>query len=113
MEVGGEDGQLVEPLREAKPRRPAVREQEASPVGELEVASRRGTGVIGSYRQAGKQEAKRLDGLEHQANGGMGQDLALPGRLVAEGEVARDHLQHELIHGVEQVGAPAGGWSVI
>jgi hypothetical protein len=41
--------------------------------------------------------------------GGTGQDLALPGRLVAEGEVARDHLQHELIHGVEQVGAPAGG----
>jgi len=72
-----------------------VREQEASPAGELEAGSRRGTGVIGSCRQAGKQEARRLDGLGHQANGGMGQDLALPGRLVAEGEVPRDHLQHE------------------
>src|SRR2546430_17024590 len=91
MEVGGEDGQLVEALGEAEPRRPAMREQEASPVGELEVASRRGTGVIGSYRQAGKQEAKRLDGLENQANGGMGPGLALPGGLVAEGEVPRDH----------------------
>src|SRR4051812_34334227 len=103
MEADGEDGQLVEALGEAEPRRPAVREQEVSPVGKLEVSSRRGTGVIGSYRQAGKQEAKRLDGLEHQANGDTGQDLALPGRLVTEGEVARDHLQHELIHGVEQV----------
>ena len=28
---------------------------------------------------------------------------------MAEGEVARDHLQHQLIHRVEQVGAPAGG----
>lgn len=37
----------------------------------------------------------------------MGQDLALFGRLMAEGEVARDHLPPELIHGVEQVGAPA------
>ena len=80
MGAGGEDGQLVEALGEAEPRRPPVREQEASPVGELEVGSRRGTGVIGSYRQAGKQEAERLDGLEHQANGGMGQDLALPRR---------------------------------
>jgi hypothetical protein len=76
MEAGGEDGQLVEALGEPEPRRPPVREQEASPVGELEVGSRRDTGVIGSYRKAGKQEAERLDGLEHQANGGMGQDLA-------------------------------------
>ncbi len=60
MEVGGEDGQLVETFGEAEPRRPAVREQEASPVGELKVGSRRGIGVIGSCRQAGKQEAKRL-----------------------------------------------------
>jgi len=45
MEVGGEDGQFVEALGEAEPRRPAVREQEASPVGELEIGSRRGTGT--------------------------------------------------------------------
>jgi hypothetical protein len=30
------------------------------------------------------------------------QDLALSGRLAAEGEAARDHLQHELIHRVEE-----------
>jgi len=60
MKAGGEDGQLVEALGEAEPRRPPVREQEASPVGELEVSSRRDTGVIGSYRQAGKQEPSGL-----------------------------------------------------
>src|SRR5215471_7655402 len=87
-------------------RRSAVREQEAGPVGELEVGSRGDTRVIGSHRQAGEQEAERLDGLEHQADGGSGQDLALLGRLMAEGEVTRDHLQHELIHDVEQVEAP-------
>jgi hypothetical protein len=35
---------------------------------------------------------KWLDGPEQEADGGVGQDLALLGRLVAEGEAARDHL---------------------
>jgi len=30
------------------------------------------------------------------------QDLALSGRQVAEGETARDHLHHELMHRVEE-----------
>src|SRR5215472_9722981 len=109
MEASGEGSQFVEALREAEPGRATVREQEAGPVGELEVGSRRDTGVIGSYWKPGEQEAERLDGLEHEADGGGGQDLALLGRLMAEGEVARDHLQHELVGGVEQVGAAAGG----
>src|SRR6516165_11822889 len=107
VEAVGEAGQFVEALGEAEPGRAAVREQEAGPVGELEVGSRRETRVIGSYGKPGEQEAERLDGLEHEADGGGGQDLALFGRLMAEGEVARDHLQHELIGGVEQVGAAA------
>jgi hypothetical protein len=50
MKAVGEGSQLVEALGEAEPRRAAVREQEAGPVGELEVGSCCGIGVIGSYR---------------------------------------------------------------
>ena len=55
--------------------------------------------------------ARRSDGMA-QANRagsasrcpGVRQDLALFGRLVAEGELARDHhLQHELIHHIGSV----------
>jgi hypothetical protein len=49
MKASGEGGQLVKALGEAEPGR-AVREQEAGPVGELEVGSCGGIGVIGSYR---------------------------------------------------------------
>jgi hypothetical protein len=48
--------------------------------------------VIGYHRQAGKQEAEWPDGLEHEPDSGVSQDLALFGRLMAKGEVARDHL---------------------
>ena len=65
--------------------------------------------MIGSNRQAGEHEAKWLDRSEHEADGGVGQDLALLRCLMAEGEVARDHLQQQFIDGVEQIGAPAGG----
>ena len=82
-----------------------MREQEARPVGELKVSSSREIRVIGSYRQAGEKEAQRLDGLEHEADGGAGEDLALFRRLMAESEVARNHLQQQLVHGVEQIGA--------
>ena len=88
----------------------------------------RGGGVAGSWRgrgagswlppwrqgdrldwQASEHEAKWLDRSKHEADGGVGQDLALLRRLMAEGEVARDHLQQQLIDGVEQAGAAAGG----
>jgi hypothetical protein len=59
---------------------------------ELEVGSRRNIWMIGSHRQAGKQEAEWLDGLEHEPDSGVSQDLALFGRLMAKGEAARDHL---------------------
>ena len=92
MEASGEVGQLVEALREAQPGRAAVREQKAGTVRELEVGSCRDIWVIGSHRQAGNQEAEWLDGLEHEPDSGVSQNLALFGRLMAKGEVARDHL---------------------
>jgi hypothetical protein len=60
MEASGEVGQLLEALREAQPGRAAVREQKAGTVRELEVGSRRDIWVIGSLRQAGKQQAEWL-----------------------------------------------------
>ena len=84
METVGEIGQLVEALGEAQPGRTAVRQQEASPVRELEAGSRRDITVIWAYWQRREQEAERLDGFEHQANGGVSQHLALPGRFMAE-----------------------------
>src|SRR5215217_1737123 len=92
METSGEVGQLLEALREANPGRAAMRQQKAGTVRELEVGSRRDIWVIGSHRQAGQQEAEWLDGLEHEPDSGVSQDLALFGRLMAKGEVARDHL---------------------
>ena len=50
------------------------------------------SGLVGSHRQAGQQEAEWLDGLEHEPDSGVSQDIALFGRLMAKGEVARDHL---------------------
>jgi hypothetical protein len=82
----------VEALGEAEPSRAAVREQKTGAVGELEVSSRCGIRAVGSYRQAGEDQADWLDGLKHEADGGVGEDLALFGRLMAKGEVARDHL---------------------
>src|SRR6516165_809358 len=109
MEASGEGSQFVEALGEAEPGRAAVREQEAGPVGQLEVGSRRDIRVIGSYRKPGEQEAERLDGLEHEADGGGGQDLSLFGRLMAEGEVGRNLLHPGLEAGVKKLGPAAGG----
>jgi hypothetical protein len=69
-----------------------VREQKAGTVRELQVGARRDIWVIGSHRQAGKPQAEWLDGLEHEPDSGVSQHLALFGRLMAKGEVARDHL---------------------
>src|SRR6516165_3716374 len=77
VEAVGEAGQLVEPLGEAEPGRAAVREQEAGPVGELEAGSCGDSWMIGAHGQAGEQEAERLDGPEHQVDGGVRQHLAL------------------------------------
>jgi len=62
MQGGGEGGQFVEALGEAEPGRAAVREQEAGPVGKLEIAPR--------YRHgAGRLRALYRDGglVHHRA----------------------------------------------
>src|SRR6516162_7492457 len=99
MEAVGEVGQLVEALGEAEPGRAAVRQQEAGPVRQLEAGSRRDIRVIWACWQRREQKAERLDGPEHQVYGSVREYLALLGRLMAESEVARDHLQQQLVHG--------------
>jgi hypothetical protein len=56
MEVSGEGGQLLEAPGVAEPGGAAVGKQETGAVGELEVGSRRGVRVIGSYWQAGEHD---------------------------------------------------------
>ena len=87
MEGDREGGQFVEALGEAEPGRAAMREQEAGSVWELEIGSGGHAGMAGPHRQAGEHEAEGLDGLEHEVDSGVGQDLALRGRFMAEGEV--------------------------
>ena len=54
---------------------------------------------IGRLRPTGR-DRRHTAPASHRP--GVRQDLALFGRLVAEGEVARDHRQHELTNLVEK-----------
>ena len=101
----GEGGRLLQPLGEPDPRHPPVGQQEVRPVGELEVGAR--GRARAARRPPASPASSRPSGLmapNMSATGGVGQRPELLRRLVAEGEVAADHLQDQVVDDVEEVG---------
>ena len=59
---------------------------------------------VGGMGMADRLRPSRAGPASHRL--GVRQALAPFGRLTADGEAARDHLQHELIHRVEETERP-------